>query len=223
LHLKIASLLLVPKIPPKKKKTMSASRRTIFFNPNSQSWTSPSTPSLSLVRAFHRKLPDYAPTPLINLDDLANEIGVQAIYLKDESSRFGLPAFKILGASWGTFQAIASRLDIPLDCDLETVKLSLTGHNISLFAATDGNHGRAVARMGYWLDLPVAIYVPAGMHQSTVDLVESEGARVSRSTGNYDQAVLEAQAAADRENGVLVQDFAFGDYVEIPQVSRCFL
>jgi threonine dehydratase len=198
---------------------MSATRRTIYFNDTWQSWTSPPAPSLSLVRAFHRKLPAYAQTPLIKLEDLANEIGVRAIYLKDESSRFGLPAFKILGASWGTFRAIASRFKLPLDCDLETVKRSLTDSNTSLFAATDGNHGRAVARMGYWLDLPVVIYVPAGMHQSTIDLIESEGARVSRSTGNYDQAVLEAQAAADRDGGILVQDFAFGDYVEIPQVS----
>jgi diaminopropionate ammonia-lyase family len=199
---------------------MSASRRSIFFNDSWQLWYSEPASTLELVRAFHRSLPDYKQTPLIKLDDLANEMGVRAIYLKDESSRFGLPAFKILGASWGTFRAITSRLKLPLDCGLDTVKRKLTGQNISLFAATDGNHGRAVARMGYWLGLPVAIYVPAGMHRSTISLIESEGARMSRSTGNYDQSVLEAQAAADREDGILVQDFAFGDYVDIPQVSE---
>jgi diaminopropionate ammonia-lyase family len=198
---------------------MSTSRRSIFFNDNWQSWNSEPASTLELVRAFHRSLPDYKQTPLIKLDDLANEIGVRSIYLKDESSRFGLPAFKILGASWGTFRAITSRLNLPLDCDLDSIKRSLEERDLKLFAATDGNHGRAVARMGYWLGLPVAIYVPAGIHQSTIDLIESEGARVSRSTGNYDQAVLEAQAAADREDGILVQDFAFGDYVDIPQVS----
>jgi threonine dehydratase len=150
---------------------MSATRRSIYFNDEWQSWSSEPVSSLSLVHAFHRRLPDYKQTPLIKLDDLANEIGVRDIYLKDESSRFGLPAFKILGASWGTFRAITSRLNLPLDCDLEIVKRSLTGRIISLFAATDGNHGRAVARMGYWLDLPVVIYVPAGMHQSTIDLI----------------------------------------------------
>jgi threonine dehydratase len=198
---------------------MSATRRSIFFNDAWQSWNSKPAPTLELVRAFHRSLPDYKQTPLVKLDNLADEIGVRAIYLKDESSRFGLPAFKVLGASWGTFRAITSRLNLPLDCDLDSIKRSLEERDLKLFAATDGNHGRAVARMGYWLGLPVAIYVPAGIHQSTIDLIESEGARVSRSTGNYDQAVLEAQAAADREDGILVQDFAFGDYVDIPQVS----
>jgi threonine dehydratase len=74
--------------------------------------------------------------------------------------------------------------------------------------------------MGHWLDLPVVICVPSGMHRSTISLIESEGARVSQSTGNYDQAVVEAQAAANIDGGILVQDFAFGDYTDIPQVSQ---
>lgn len=154
----------------------------------------------------------------MKLDDLAQELGVRAIYLKDEGHRFGLPSFKILGASWGTFRAIASRLALPLDCGLETVKRSLRDSNTTLYAATDGNHGRAVARMGYWLGLPVEIHVPAGMHAATIQLIESEGANVVVSKGNYDDSILEAQAACRTEGGMLIQDFAFGDYQEIPQV-----
>lgn len=200
---------------------MSSLRRDIYYNDNWRSWGSPESSSSTEepVRGFHRSLPDYEQTPLVKLDDLAKEIGVRAVYLKDEGSRFGLPSFKILGASWGTFRAIASRLNLPLDCVLDTLKQSLVGHDIVLFAATDGNHGRAVARMGYWLDLPVEVWVPAGMHQSTIDLIVSEGARVNVSVGNYDQAVLEAQTVANKDGGILVQDFAFGDYVDIPQVS----
>lgn len=199
---------------------MSISRRGVYFNDNWQSWSSQPNSSTQPVRAFHRGLPGYKQTPLLKLDDLASELGVRAVYLKDEGSRFGLPSFKILGASWGTFRAIASRLNLPLDCHLDTVRKSLVGHNISLFAATDGNHGRAVARIGHWLDVPVVVCVPAGMHRSTIDFIESEGARVSQSTGNYDQAVLEAQAAAATEGGILIQDFAFGEYTDIPQVSQ---
>lgn len=198
---------------------MSSSRRGAYFNDKWQSWNSELDTSTAKAREFHRGLPGYKQTPLVKLDDLAQEVGVQAIYLKDEGSRFGLPSFKILGASWGTYRAITSRLNLPLDRDLQTIKESLVGQKISLHAATDGNHGRAVARMGYWLDLPVLIHVPSGMHQSTINLIESEGAHVRQSSGNYDQAVFEAQAAAKTESGILIQDFAFGDYTDIPQVS----
>ena len=199
---------------------MSTSRRSVYFNDKWQSWNSESDTSTENVRNFHRGLPDYKQTPLVKLDDLAKEVGVRAIYLKDEGSRFGLPSFKVLGASWGTHRAITSRLNLSLGCDLDAVRQALIGQNISLHAATDGNHGRAVARMGHWLGLPVVICVPAGMHRSTISLIEFEGARVSQSTGNYDQAVLEAQAAANTDGGILIQDFAFGDYTDIPQVSQ---
>jgi diaminopropionate ammonia-lyase family len=198
---------------------MSNSRRSVYFNDNSQSWNSQPDASRGQVREFHRGLPDYKQSPLVKLDGLAKDLGVQAIYLKDEGSRFGLPSFKILGASWGTHRAITSRLNLSIDCDLETIKRSLVGKNISLHAATDGNHGRAVARMGHWLDLPVVICVPVGMHQSTINFIESEGARVCQSAGNYDQAVLEAQSASNTDSGIFIQDFAFGDYTDIPQVG----
>lgn len=199
---------------------MSVARRSIHFNDDWQSWHAPSGPSLEDVHRFHTSLPDYSPTPLVKLDHLANEIGVRAIYLKDESARLGLPSFKILGASWGSFRAIVSRLKLPLDSTLDAVKQALEGcvSNISLHAATDGNHGRGVARVGRWLGLQVEISVPSGMQETTIQLIESEGACVVRSTGSYDDAVLGAKASSIERDGVLVQDFAFGDYQEIPQV-----
>lgn len=200
---------------------MSSSRRGLYFNDGWQKWHSGPASSTEQVRDFHRGLPDYKETPLVKLDELATEIGVRAIYLKDEGSRFGLPSFKILGASWGTFRAITSKLGLALDCDINAIKASLTGRNISLHAATDGNHGRAVARMGAWLGLDVEIHVPAGMHKTTIDRIESENACVIESHGNYDAAVLESQAASQKEGGILVQDFAFGDYVDVPQVGTC--
>jgi diaminopropionate ammonia-lyase family len=199
--------------------TMSKYRRSLYFNDEWTSWSSPPIPSTEQVPKFHRSLPGYEQTPLRNLDDLAQEIEVRAVYLKDEGNRLGLPSFKILGASWGTFRAIASRLDLPLDLDLEAFKHALKDSNISLYAATDGNHGRAVARMGHWLGLKVEIHVPAAMNASTIQFIESEGAMVVRSTGTYDDAVLEAQTASERQGGILIQDFAFGDYEDVPQVS----
>lgn len=199
---------------------MSVLRRGLYFNDGWQSWNSSPGTSAEQVHNFHRSLPGYQQTPLVRLDNLAQEIGVRAIYFKDEGSRFGLPSFKILGASWGTFRAIVAQLDLPLDSDLDTVKRSLSDSKITLYAATDGNHGRAVARMGHWLDLAVEVHVPAGMHASTIDFIESEGATVVKSKGSYDEAVLEAQAASKKEGGILVQDFAFRDYKDIPQVGQ---
>ncbi|KAM0723796.1 hypothetical protein Q7P37_000786 [Cladosporium fusiforme] len=196
---------------------MSASRRSVRFNDDWQAWTSGPKSTAEQIRNFHRSLPSYEQTPLVKLDDLAHELGVQSVFLKDESRRFGLPSFKILGASWGTFKAITSRFGLPLESTLETVKQSLQGESVTLYASTDGNHGRAVARVGSWLGLRVEIHVPAGMHASTIQLIESEGASVVVSKGSYDDSVLEAEAASRTEDGILIQDFAFGDYQEIPQ------
>ncbi len=52
------------------------------------------------VLEFHRRLPGYTPSPLVEVPGIAATLGVGRVWVKDESSRLGLPAFKILGASW---------------------------------------------------------------------------------------------------------------------------
>ncbi|KAF2019462.1 acetylornithine deacetylase [Aaosphaeria arxii CBS 175.79] len=196
---------------------MSSLARKPLFRPHVESWHSTPTKSVDDAFRFHQSLPDYKPTPLVSLASVAKEIGVRAVYIKDESSRFGLPSFKVLGASWGTYRALAEKLNLPVDADLDTVRQAASTQGIKLYAATDGNHGRAVAWMGKLLGLPSVIMVPAGMHQSTISLIESEGADVIVSHGDYDQAVQEAYTAANSEGGILIQDFAFGDYQEVAQ------
>lgn len=163
-------------------------------------------------------MPDYRQTDLISLDDVAKEIGVRAVHLKSESNRFGLPSFKILGASWGTFRAIVEKLELPLDSEIEGVKRAVSKNKLSLYAATDGNHGRAVARMGVIFSVSVEIHVPATLDENTIELIRSEGATVLVSSGSYDQAVVDADNAAKQAGGMLIQDCAFGDYQDIPQV-----
>ncbi|KAF5027157.1 hypothetical protein F66182_730 [Fusarium sp. NRRL 66182] len=193
-------------------------RRPVQFNPNAKSWTAPA-PSFPLdaIDRFHQSLPNYEPTPLVKLEALAQETGVGAVYVKDETNRFGLPAFKILGASWGAFRSITEKLELPLDSDIETVRAAAKSHQLILYAATEGNHGRAVARMGAIFDIAAEIHVPASMHQATIQLIESEGAKVVVSKGNYDDAMLEAESASKHEKGIMVQDHAFGDYQTVPQ------
>ncbi|KAI1077751.1 acetylornithine deacetylase [Whalleya microplaca] len=196
---------------------MADSRRPVHFNPRARLWTAPLNQSSDIVARFHQQLPNYQPTRLVCLNEIAKDIGVGCVFVKDESSRFDLPSFKILGASWGIFRALACELDLPLDTDLATLKQALIVRPLSLYAATDGNHGRAVARMGTILSIPVKIHVPARMDEATIDLVRHEGASVIVSTGSYDTAVREADEAARRNGGVLIQDFAFGTYEEIPK------
>lgn len=198
-------------------------RRPILFNDKAQSCIPSLQPVSPYIRRFHRDHFHYHATPLVSLPDIANEVGVKDVYIKTETSRFDLPSFKILGASWGVFRAVAGRLDLPLDAKLNAIGQALSESNLTLYAATDGNHGRAVARMGTMLGLRVKIYVPSFLDAGSIAAIEDEGAHVSVSSGDYDSAVADAVAAseADGTNGILVQDMAFEGYTEIPQVRNC--
>ena len=187
----------------------------VWFNKNSGSLTN--VPDTSSVQGFHKQLPGYAPTPLIPLNDIAKQLQVGSVFLKDESSRLGLPAFKILGASWGTLCAITSQLSLPKSSSLDTVGLAARKHCIVLFGATEGNHGRAVAAMARMLGLEAHIYVPSTVNEATIDLIASEGAKVSVTQSHYDDAVREAFAASKMaKGGILIQDNAFEEYEQIP-------
>ncbi len=128
--------------------------------------------------AFHRSLPGYAPTPIHALPGVAAELGLGAVLLKDESDRLGLPAFKILGASWAAERALREHPDTH-----------------TLVAASAGNHGRAVARAAAWRGLHARVYLPARAVPARREAIASEGAEVVVIDGDYEEAV--ALAAAD--------------------------
>jgi diaminopropionate ammonia-lyase len=172
------------------------------------------------VQAFHRRLPGYAPTPLRDLPELAERLGVGRLLVKDESSRMGLPAFKILGASWATYRVLCDRLgDEPawdtLD-DLATVVADRLGR-LHLVAATDGNHGRAVARMARLLRFSATILVPDGTAGARIDGIASEGADVVVVPGTYDDAVAESAALASGERDVVISDTSWPGYEDTPR------
>ncbi|KAF5576974.1 diaminopropionate ammonia-lyase [Fusarium pseudocircinatum] len=199
---------------------MPVSRRPMHLNPNASQWTAPPVSGTHLVEQFHKQLPGYRPTELTYLDDVTKELGLGAVYVKSEVNRFNLPSFKILGASWGCFRALTKELNLPAETDLESLKLSVRHSDrcFTLFAATDGNHGRATAWFAGLLGIKTEIYVPDIMHKTTIRLIESEGAKVTLCKGGYDESVLAAyNASRDRTGGILIQDMAFEDYQEIPQ------
>lgn len=169
---------------------------------------------------FHRRLPGYAPGPLRCLPNLARLVGVREVWLKDESTRFGLPSFKILGASWATYRALQARLGQPLEpwdsFDELTAKLRPL-RPITLVTATDGNHGRAVARMAALLGLGSRIYLPEGAAQARVAAIAEEGADVIVTGGSYDYAVaLSADDVAGDAGALLVSDTAWPGYEQVP-------
>lgn len=168
-----------------------------YCDPAARDWCyEQATPS---VRSFHSSLPGYAPTPLVELPAVAAELGVGRVLVKDESTRLGLSAFKVLGASWACKQV--------LDRQPGAV----------LVTATDGNHGRAVARMAAWFDTTATVFVPDVMPREAADLIASEGAEVVRTAGDYDRTVRAAAEHANAAEGrALVQDTAWPGYDEVP-------
>jgi len=167
-----------------------------YFSDNARDWEAPATDVGALE--FHRSLPGYAPTPLTDLPGLADELGVGRVLVKDESARLGLPAFKVLGASWACRQVLDRR------------------PGVRLVTATDGNHGRAVARTAARLGAGATVFVPAVMLPETAARIAAEGAEVVRVEGDYDHAVRVAAAYADEPGRALVQDTAWDDYTEVP-------
>ena len=167
---------------------------------------------------FHKRLPGYAPTQLRSLSSFAHELGIEKLFVKDESWRLGLPAFKILGASWATFRELTGRQP-DLTRSWSTVQ-ELAGRiqnreRIVLYAATDGNHGRAVARVARLFGLHARIFVPQGTVQARVSGIASEGAEVIVVDGTYDDAVALAARESKEQDGVYIQDNSWDGYETI--------
>ncbi|KZM19145.1 uncharacterized protein EKO05_0010180 [Ascochyta rabiei] len=195
---------------------MSQSRRPLHFNEK----TGPIQvdADLSVVRQFHQQLPNFERTPLISLDELAKVLKAKYVFVKDESSRLGLPAFKILGASWGSCRAIIDRTGIPTDSPLEKIAQAAQKEGIILFTASAGNHGRALAAMARILGIQARIYVPRTVNAEAIRLISSEGAKVTVSKKDYDGAMGEAwDEASASQCGLFVQDTAFEGYEDIPK------
>ncbi|KAL5046337.1 hypothetical protein BDW71DRAFT_207412 [Aspergillus fruticulosus] len=193
-----------------------SSRRPIYFNPSASTQKS-EFPQVDGLSKFHQSLAGYTPTPLTSLPDLAAELGVRAVLVKDESNRLGLPSFKVLGASWGCYRAVAAYLGLSLTVSLEEMAARAQEKSVTLLAATKGNHGRAVAFMARTLGIESRIFVSKSMDGPTRNRIMSEGAKVTTIKGDYDAAVLEALKVSNETDGaLLIQDTALDRYEEVP-------
>ncbi len=147
--------------------------------------------------AFHRGLPGYAPTPVHQLDPIAAELGLAAVQIKDESSRLGLPAFKILGASWAVERALRDEPAVD-----------------TLVAASAGNHGRAVAHAAARRGLACRVFLPERSLAVRREAIATEGAEVVVVDGTYEDAVELAARAAREDRTALISDVGDGGPAE---------
>lgn len=172
------------------------------------------------ARDFHQSFPQFTKTPLINLDNLAKHLGVAGVYVKDESYRFGLNAFKVLGGSFSIGKYLAKRLGKDIS-ELSYEKLTSEEArkklgNITFITATDGNHGRGVAWTATQLNQKSIVYMPKGSSLTRLENIRKEGAEASITKFNYDDAVRLAASQAKENGWVMVQDTAWEGYEEIP-------
>ncbi|UNB52882.1 diaminopropionate ammonia-lyase [Mycolicibacterium sp. YH-1] len=169
------------------------------------------------VIAFHRALPGYAPTRLVELPNQAGELAVGRLFVKEEKNRFGLPAFKALGASWALARAVAAQAGLPKPWTLPALRGAAAKLELEVVTATDGNHGRAVAWMAAQVGLSATVLVPDVIGEAATVAIAGEGAEVVVHHGNYDETVIRAARYAAEERGrLLVQDTAWPSYTEIP-------
>lgn len=171
--------------------------------------------------AFHRGFPQYNITPLCNLSGMAEYLGLGGLYVKDERFRFGLNAFKVLGASFAMGKFIADKMgkDISeLSYEyLISESFKKEFGTATFFTATDGNHGRGVAWAANKLGQRAVVRMPKGSSKARFENIQKEGADVTIEDMNYDDCVrMAAKEAGETENGVVVQDTAWPGYEDIP-------
>lgn len=203
-------------------------REQINWTPNNmppstheESLTLLNADEIKKVRAFHKSFPQYAETPLVNLAGLSHRLGLKGFYLKDESYRFGLNAFKVLGGSYAVGKYIAQRLGKDIsEISYETLispETKAKVGEITFYTATDGNHGRGVAWAANKLGQKSVVCMPIGSSLTRLKNIQNEGAEATITDMNYDDAVRYVNSLAEKDpNGVMVQDTAWPGYEEIP-------
>lgn len=202
-------------------------RETIQWTPNQMPRSDDrqlsimSLENVAKARSFHRSFPQYSITPLARLDGMAKHLGLGSLFVKDESYRFGLNAFKVLGGSFAMACYIAQQMgrdvgEMTYDY-LTSEAFRQEFGQATFFTATDGNHGRGVAWAANKLGQKAVVHMPKGSAKSRFDNIAKEGAKVTIEEVNYDDCVRMAAAeAAETKHGVVVQDTAWAGYEEIP-------
>ena len=170
------------------------------------------------AKKFHEGIPEYEKTPLACLSDLAEYLGVKGVYVKDESYRFGLNAFKGLGGSYAVSKHIAGLIgkdEISFE-EIASPEVKEKIKDLTFVTATDGNHGRGIAWTASKLGVKSVVYMPKVSTVERLENIRALGADASITEYNYDDTVRFAQKQAEENGWVFIQDTAWEGYEEIP-------
>ena len=164
----------------------------------------------------------YAPTPLVSLDAIAEQIGVAKVYYKDEGPRFGLGSFKALGGSYAALRVLAREIskrrgENITPADIRSGAFAAECAQITLVSATDGNHGRSLAWGCQRFGAPCRIYIHAEVSEGRADAMRGLGADVVRIDGDYDASVNLAREEAEANGWFVVSDTSWPGYSEPPR------
>lgn len=201
-------------------KTKIFLNQTRFFSAPTASVDEFSPRELAKALAFHRSMPAYVPTPLLSLNRLASALGVGSIHVKDESKRFGLKAFKVLGGAYAMACHIAEQLgediaQLPFAVITSAAVRQKIGE-VVFATTTDGNHGRGVAWTARQLQQKAVVYMPQGSSPERLNAIRAEGAQAEIVDMNYDAAVRLMAERARQHGWQVVQDTAWEGYEKIP-------
>jgi diaminopropionate ammonia-lyase len=199
---------------------------SLFVNPGL------GTPDVTVLpdEGFHRAQveitawPGYAPTPMHDLSDLARQVGIGTLRLKDEGGRFGLGSFKALGGAYAVGMLLLEQLartgtaSSATMADLENGRFRAATEQVTVACATDGNHGRAVAWGAQRFHAHCIIFIHATVSQARADAIARYGAEIRRIPGTYDDAVRECARHAKANNWHVVSDTSWPGYAEIPRL-----
>ncbi len=173
------------------------------------------------ISAVYRSLPEYLPTPLLSLRNLAHELSVGEILVKDESHRFGLNAFKALGSAYAIYRFVQKHLqESGRQCpaaDQFYREPTLPKGTFVFCTATDGNHGRGVAWVARKLGQDAVIYMPKNSAHARIENIRKEGAEVIIVDGSYDDAVVRCAKDALARGWQIISDTSWPGYEEIPR------
>ena len=132
------------------------------------------------VRSFHKSFDEYSVTPLHKLEKLSNYLGIKNLFLKDESYRFGLNAFKVLGGSFAIGKYLAEKLEMDMkDVSFDYLRSKEAKEKlgeITFVTATDGNHGRGMAWAARQVGQKAVVYMPKGSSETRLENIRKEGA-----------------------------------------------
>lgn len=173
------------------------------------------------VKKFHESFDVYSKTPLIRLKNLSNQLGVAEILVKDESYRFGLKAFKVLGGAYAIGNLLAKRLGLSIEEVnfemLRSKEIKEKLGEITFVTATDGNHGKGVAWAANQLGQKSVVYMPKGSSKYRLNNIKKEGADATITDMNYDDAVRLATENAKKYGWEMIQDTAWEGYEDVPK------